>query len=362
MVQVNEQCAATQPLDAFGRGGTCAQNGGIAGLNYRNQSFWNADWIGAHTWNAAATFVSGANSLKVGYQGAYHADNRAQEGGTNDLTYRFNNGIPNQLTQRLEPYRTYSRVRYNALYRAGSVDARPADDDRRAPLRPLVELLPRAVDRRRRASGSCRRSSRGRSRRASSATTTSRRARASPTTSSATARPRSSSTSASTSRPRSTATATTRRCCPSSRIDLTQTRTWTDANGNYTPDCDLLSGAGAGPARHRRRLLRRVGQPELRQGRRRQRQPDLQPRLRREDPQGLGHAAVRLADRRDAAAGDPAARVGRGRLHAPVAEELHRHRQPGRVGRRTSTSSASSRRPIRACRAAAATRSPGSTT
>ena len=35
---------------------------------------------------------------------------------TNDLTYRFNNGILNQLTQRLEAYRTFSRVRYNALY------------------------------------------------------------------------------------------------------------------------------------------------------------------------------------------------------------------------------------------------------
>jgi hypothetical protein len=116
LIQVNEQCAATQPRDAFGRGGTCAENGGIPGLNYRNQATWNADWIGAHTWNAAATYVSGANSIKVGYQGAYHEDNRAQEGGTNDLTYRFNNGIPNQLTQRLEPYRTYSRVRYHALY------------------------------------------------------------------------------------------------------------------------------------------------------------------------------------------------------------------------------------------------------
>ena len=102
--------------DAFGRGGSCAENGGIANLNYRNQTTWNADWIGAHTWNAAATYVSGANSIKVGYQGAYHEDNRAPDGPTNDLTYRFNNGIPNQLTQRLEPYRTYSRVRYNALY------------------------------------------------------------------------------------------------------------------------------------------------------------------------------------------------------------------------------------------------------
>ena len=116
LIQVNEQCAGTLALDAFGRGGTCADNGGIAGLTYRNQATWNADWIGAHTWNSAATFVSGANSFKVGYQGAYHADNRTQEGGTNDLTYRFNEGQPNQLTQRLEPYKTFSRVRYNALY------------------------------------------------------------------------------------------------------------------------------------------------------------------------------------------------------------------------------------------------------
>ena len=117
LIQVNEQCAgAPVARDVFGRGGSCAENGGIAGLNYRNQATWNADWIGAHTWNAAGTYVSGANSLKVGYQGAYHEDNRTQEGGTNDLTYRFNMGIPNQLTQRLEPYKTFSRVRYHALY------------------------------------------------------------------------------------------------------------------------------------------------------------------------------------------------------------------------------------------------------
>jgi len=35
---------------------------------------------------------------------------------------------------------------------------------------------------------------------------------------------------------------------PSSRIDLTQNRAWTDTNGNYIPDCDLLSGAAQSPA------------------------------------------------------------------------------------------------------------------
>jgi Carboxypeptidase regulatory-like domain len=105
LIQVTEQCAPT-----------CATNGGIAGLQYRAQATWNADWIGAHTWNAAASYVTGSNAMKIGYQGAYHEDNRAPESGNDKLTYRFNNGVPNQLTQRLEPYRTYSRVRYNALY------------------------------------------------------------------------------------------------------------------------------------------------------------------------------------------------------------------------------------------------------
>ncbi len=116
LIAVTEQCGATVALDAFGRGGSCAQNGGIANLTYRAQNSWQADWIGAHTWNAAAMFVTGTNSLKIGYQGAYHADNRSGESQNAKLTYRFNNGIPNQLTQNLLPWKSLSRVRYNSLY------------------------------------------------------------------------------------------------------------------------------------------------------------------------------------------------------------------------------------------------------
>ena len=103
LIQVQEQCA-----------GGCAANGGIAGLNYRAQNSWNADWIGAHTWNAAATYVTGAHSMKIGYQGAFHADNRAPSGQT--VSYRVNNGVPNRITETLRDYRTLSRVRYNAFF------------------------------------------------------------------------------------------------------------------------------------------------------------------------------------------------------------------------------------------------------
>jgi hypothetical protein len=106
LIQVTEQCAGADG---------CSSNGGIANLVYRGQN-WNADWLGAHTWNGAATYVTGANTMKIGYQGAFHVDDRAPSTNNHNLTYRFNNGVPNQLTQTLLPYRTSSRVRYNALY------------------------------------------------------------------------------------------------------------------------------------------------------------------------------------------------------------------------------------------------------
>ena len=75
---------------------------------------WSADWIGAHTWNSAALYITGTHSMKFGYQGAFHVDNRAPGGST--LTYRFNNGIPNRFTMNIREYRSSSRVRYNAFY------------------------------------------------------------------------------------------------------------------------------------------------------------------------------------------------------------------------------------------------------
>jgi Carboxypeptidase regulatory-like domain len=103
LIQVNEQCSAG-----------CLANGGIVGLNYRGMGTWSADWIGAHTWNSAAAYITGSHSMKFGYQGAFHVDNRAPGGST--LTYRFNNGIPNRFTMNIREYRSSSRVRYNAFY------------------------------------------------------------------------------------------------------------------------------------------------------------------------------------------------------------------------------------------------------
>jgi hypothetical protein len=67
-------------------------------------------------WQAAATYVTGSHNVKVGYQGVFHRNTSFPHTNNHNLQYRFNNGVPNQLTQNLSPYRTDERTRYNALY------------------------------------------------------------------------------------------------------------------------------------------------------------------------------------------------------------------------------------------------------
>jgi hypothetical protein len=67
-------------------------------------------------WQAAATYVTGAHSMKAGYQGVFHWTTAYPHTNNHNLQYRVNNGIPNQLTQTLNPYQTDTRTRYDAFY------------------------------------------------------------------------------------------------------------------------------------------------------------------------------------------------------------------------------------------------------
>ena len=104
LIRITEQCTSG-----------CAANGGIAGLVYRSPT-WANNWNGRYNWRAASSYVTGALTLKAGYQGGYlESDNTNFINGRN-LTYRVNNGVPNQLTQHLHPFTTSTRARYDAAY------------------------------------------------------------------------------------------------------------------------------------------------------------------------------------------------------------------------------------------------------
>jgi hypothetical protein len=67
------------------------------------------------TWRATLSYVTGARSLKVGYQGGYLMTRNTTLVGQ-QISYRFNSGSPNQLSQRVGPNRVTDSLRYDALF------------------------------------------------------------------------------------------------------------------------------------------------------------------------------------------------------------------------------------------------------
>jgi hypothetical protein len=81
---------------------------GFAGLGNNYQSH--------NVWRASASYVTGAHSVKVGYQAAYQVADLFGNFPTHGLAYRFNNGVPNRLTQRITPWQDGNRTRYDGIY------------------------------------------------------------------------------------------------------------------------------------------------------------------------------------------------------------------------------------------------------
>ena len=95
------------------RSAGCAANGGIPGLNYRSEAPFD-DWIGAHTWRASASYVTGAHSMKFGYSGAWHEDQQKNFPNSTYTAYHAAERLgvvrgPDELTREQLPGRARSR-------------------------------------------------------------------------------------------------------------------------------------------------------------------------------------------------------------------------------------------------------------
>jgi hypothetical protein len=66
-------------------------------------------------YRATVSYVTGAHSFKTGYQGAYMIAKTPTFIGR-QISYRFNNGVPNQLTQRVGPTLTSNRTVPDAFF------------------------------------------------------------------------------------------------------------------------------------------------------------------------------------------------------------------------------------------------------
>jgi hypothetical protein len=81
---------------------------GYAGLNNNHQTH--------NVWRASASYVTGAHSMKAGYLAAYEVTDIFGDFADHGLQYRFNAGVPDQITQRITPWRQANRTRYDAFY------------------------------------------------------------------------------------------------------------------------------------------------------------------------------------------------------------------------------------------------------
>jgi hypothetical protein len=103
-IQVTEQCAAG-----------CAANGGIPNLLYRAGTL-GTSWQSSNNWRASLSYVEGKHSMKFGYQGGYLMDDRFPYTNSQFMTFRMNNGRPDQITEIIDHNLAQQRVRYDAYY------------------------------------------------------------------------------------------------------------------------------------------------------------------------------------------------------------------------------------------------------
>jgi len=104
LVRMTEQCSAG-----------CSLNGGLPGVTYRSAN-WSDSWDAQYTWRASVSYVTGAHTFKVGYGGVALVSDLQGFTNDNNLSYTVNNGTAISLTQTLLPFTTSYRTRNMSLY------------------------------------------------------------------------------------------------------------------------------------------------------------------------------------------------------------------------------------------------------
>jgi hypothetical protein len=84
-------------------------------VTYRSQNWYENRTRGTN-WTAAASYVTGSHSVKVGYQGNLWIDDREMHTNTQRLQYTFLAGAPISITQYAAPYVVKARARQDSFY------------------------------------------------------------------------------------------------------------------------------------------------------------------------------------------------------------------------------------------------------
>ncbi len=86
-------------------------------IQFRGLDDYFNNFQSPNVWRASASYVTGAHSLKFGYQGAYLIEEIEDFSNSTNLTYTFfNPGQPISLTMRIAPWQISNRTEYAAFY------------------------------------------------------------------------------------------------------------------------------------------------------------------------------------------------------------------------------------------------------
>jgi hypothetical protein len=86
------------------------------GLVYRAEPEWTSNWFGTYPLRAAVSYVTGTHTSKFGFQRVLYTQDNWTITGPNPLRYRFNNGVPNQVTLSGAPRHVEGRINTMAVY------------------------------------------------------------------------------------------------------------------------------------------------------------------------------------------------------------------------------------------------------
>ena len=87
-----------------------------ANFVYRGVATANPNYANPNSWRASAAYVTGSHEMKVGYQGQYIRVNNWFLVNDQQLAYRFNQGVPNQITWRLPEWHQSDRTGTASIY------------------------------------------------------------------------------------------------------------------------------------------------------------------------------------------------------------------------------------------------------
>ena len=113
-------------------------------LIYRARENNNNTLVPNWSYRAAMSYVTGTHAFKVGFNRT-HGFLEEYQYAMNPVSYRFNNGVPNQITRRVDAvHGDLEPGQRSRALRAGSLDPGPADAEPGAAVRLVPDQLPRA--------------------------------------------------------------------------------------------------------------------------------------------------------------------------------------------------------------------------